>query len=982
MPHIVGRQVGPYLLTARLGGGAMASVYRAVDQRSGTPVALKILLPDADETVRERFRLEAQTVSSLDHPHIVHTLEVSHGLDARPDDPSDAGYDRTFIAMELVEGPSLGDLLERVGALNGTDSCALLAPIAHALAYAHASNIVHRDVKPSNILLRRVAPGTPHSVRVTVLDDPVVPLLSDFGIARALDAPDLTSLGRTIGTPAYMSPEQCAGNREIDGRADLYALGAVFYRCLVGRPPYLGTTTQILYAHVYDPVTVPEEALRFLTPLQIEILRRSLAKEPSSRYAEALQMAEDLEVAGGRPLVSGLPSGPQEATGRPDPQAFAIDGLDGSPGPLATPADPQTMTMPDLGATVPAATTSSLRVIVPGSAAVPGAQQPPAAPAAPASVAAPLPVAQPAGGRLVVPPAGVDVPGAGLGPRAVVARHIPYAPALSAVELASDDGRAPGARRRGLLFGLLLAVPMVLLLGLGIAALLDFRLPSFRGNGQSPAASLVTPSPDAAAAVAFGSATPAVPTTPTAAPVPTFTPTPTATPGPPPTPVGDINQYWEDAQAFFEERDWDEALAWLTLVRRIDARFEEERVTTMFFEIALQMAARATARNDYSTAIQQLTQATTLRPQDNHARALLRATEALSKAAGDALPAARRDLQVAYASYGAELVRQERSCDAADFLETALTQSSTPQALDYAVAVRAECNALLDARADQALLESLEGQLLYSTQMQSGAYRIYRVEASPEAESHFLVDSGRQPSLAQDGIRLAFHSARPDAQGLAGFDLSSGLDPGERSVLYTRSPGDAADSPPSWNLEHSRLVFASVDPADSRSRLYTLWVDSADPPSLLTFGQSPAWSWAGDIIAYNGVSPSGEQPGLWLIRPDGTGAVPLTDNGTDIRPAWAPDGSSVVFMSNARSGDWDVFRVSLPEGIVTQLTTDPAQDGLPTISPDGRFVAYVSDRGGSWNIWVQPIDGGKALFLTAIEGSLTNWLEHNLQWIP
>ncbi len=307
---LVGHTLGEYHIESRIGGGAMAAVYRGVNIRSGETVALKILLSDADDTVRQRFRLEAQMVGALNHPHIVRTIDANPGLGSEG---------LTFIAMELVEGQSLGDLLERVHTLNVADSCALLAPIARALAYAHSQNVVHRDVKPSNILLRRVAPGNPHGVRLTVLDDPVVPLLSDFGIARALDAPELTSAGRTIGTPAYMSPEQCAGAREIDGRADIYSLGAVLYRCLVGRSPYTGTTTQILYAHVYDPLTIPDAALRLLSPLMVEILRRSMAKEPADRYLGAGELAADLAVGAsgpGRP-----PSAAHECSERERPCA-------------------------------------------------------------------------------------------------------------------------------------------------------------------------------------------------------------------------------------------------------------------------------------------------------------------------------------------------------------------------------------------------------------------------------------------------------------------------------------------------------------------------------------------------------------------------------------------------------------------------------------------------------------------------------------
>ncbi|MBK8049779.1 MAG: serine/threonine protein kinase [Anaerolineales bacterium] len=169
-----------------------------------------------------------------------------------------------------------------------------------ALAYAHREGVVHRDVKPGNILLRPVSPGAARSVQLESLEHPVVPLLSDFGIARVLDAPELTSAGRTVGTPAYMAPEQCAGSREVDGRADVYALGAVLYRCVSGRLPFTGTTTQILHAQVYDPLTIDDAVLRILPPIFVEMLQRSMAKNPEDRYATADQMADDLALAAGR----------------------------------------------------------------------------------------------------------------------------------------------------------------------------------------------------------------------------------------------------------------------------------------------------------------------------------------------------------------------------------------------------------------------------------------------------------------------------------------------------------------------------------------------------------------------------------------------------------------------------------------------------------------------------------------------------------
>ena len=262
----------------------MATVYRAVDERSNRAVAIKVLRPDADNVMRERFRREAETHSNLNHPNIVQILDVGQA----------PGNGLTYIAMELVDGPNLSEVMEETVRLTPADAARLLEPIATALDYAARQGVIHRDVKPSNVLLRRVHDDTPNAVRIAALDVPVLPLLSDFGIARALDAPELTSVGRTIGTPTYMSPEQCADSHEIDGRSDLYSLGAVFYRCIVGRPPYSGTTTQILHAHVYDPLTIPDDVLAGLPQLAVSILRRTLAKDPDQRYRDGGELAADL----------------------------------------------------------------------------------------------------------------------------------------------------------------------------------------------------------------------------------------------------------------------------------------------------------------------------------------------------------------------------------------------------------------------------------------------------------------------------------------------------------------------------------------------------------------------------------------------------------------------------------------------------------------------------------------------------------------
>lgn len=348
---IIGRQIGRYLIQRFLGSGGAASVYQAYDQVEGQAVALKMLSSAADEKTLARFRREAMTSGALRHPHIVRTIQV--GMSPSGDVP--------YLAMELIDGESLSELLGRTNILSPIESCALLEPIASALAHAHAAGVVHRDVKPSNILLRPVDAGYRWGVQLESLDHPVVPMLSDFGIARSVDSPDLTSTGRTVGTPSYMAPEQCAGRRGIDGRSDVYSLGAVLYRCLAGRPPFSGSTTQILHAHVYEPLRIEEDLYQRLPPLVIEILQRSLSKTPDERYTNANEMAVALAQVAGRP---------------PTPK-------------IGDDLDPQsdftrTMTMSSLPAEEP--TQSNYTVLVPGDSAASRQVDPPSTDSARPSV--------------------------------------------------------------------------------------------------------------------------------------------------------------------------------------------------------------------------------------------------------------------------------------------------------------------------------------------------------------------------------------------------------------------------------------------------------------------------------------------------------------------------------------------------------------------------------------------------------------------
>lgn len=925
-----GQELGPYVLVERLGGGAMATVYRAIDRRNQRQVAVKILLPDADAIMRERFRREAQTHRVLDHPNIVRIYDVGESRETG----------LTYIVMELVEGPNLSEVMEETLRMSPVDTARLLEPIARALDYSGRQGIIHRDVKPSNVLLRRVAPDRPDAIRLSSLDEPVLPLLSDFGIARALDAPELTSAGRTVGTPTYMSPEQCADSHEIDGRSDLYSLGAVFYRCIVGRPPYSGSTTQILHAHVYDPLTIPEEVLGTLPPAAVTILRRSLAKEPSQRYANGAEMAADLRALLGDAGASGddtatmaaLPSVRQGAT-----QAVLIPGpeLLAAGGAASRPAD-----------------------FIPVEAV-------PLRPVTPAALPRRRPRRRWIGALIGAALAAVVLlGGAGLafnllpeGLVATLAATPSAAPAVArgATPTNADRPDLPNAR------------------------------PETAGAGsETPPGETVT-SP---AAPAAASPTPPPKETPDVA---SSTPSPPAaastgtialllgTPSILPTPAGNIEDFWEEARAAFADQDWDGTLAYLTFVRRMNPQFERPAVEELLFDSWIGLAAQYLGENQLEAASELLDAALALRPAEPRVAEIARNLDALISPDRSDTQMARWTLARALLVHGANLADAGKPCLAAAQLEAAGRVLPDQDVPELVAANRVACIRARLEEAARAELAKLQGELLYST-YEGNRYRLYRMPAALDGASTLLLDDATQPARQRLGSLLAYRSTAPAAEGIAVVDLRGGGGTAARGEELTTAPGDAHDGPPGWNPAARRLVYASTV-IDNRSRIFV--VDAAGPgePTDLVPGRDPAWHPVADSIVYNGVDDAGGNPGLWLMNSAGGARTQLTANGNDIRPAWTPDGQTVVFMSQ-RDGNYEVYRIDLADSRILRLTNDPAQDGLPAVSPDGKWVAFASDRGGFWRIWVTPIDGGDAYPLANINGELTSWLEHAIQWVP
>ena len=289
-----------YRIDREIGRGGMATVYLADDLKHHRQVAIKVLHPELGAWLgAERFLSEIRITARLQHPHILPLLDSGEVRAGQPEQSNASSL--LYYVMPYVVGETLRTRLERERQLGVEDAVRIAKEVAGALAYAHARSVIHRDIKPENILLARPDAGGQQPV-----------LLSDFGIARSLDAAGdrLTGSGITVGTAAYMSPEQATAEREIDGRTDIYSLGCVLYEMLSGQPPFTGPTTpSIIRQHL---VTEPRPIanLRPAVPGSVSAaLERALGKNPGDRFSVVSQFGDALGPPESTPVsAAALPS--------------------------------------------------------------------------------------------------------------------------------------------------------------------------------------------------------------------------------------------------------------------------------------------------------------------------------------------------------------------------------------------------------------------------------------------------------------------------------------------------------------------------------------------------------------------------------------------------------------------------------------------------------------------------------------------------
>jgi serine/threonine protein kinase len=301
----VGSEIGGYRIEAEAGRGGMGIVYKATQLALDRPVALKLIAPElaSDEEFRERFKRESRIAASIDDPNVIPVYEAGEedGL--------------LFITMRFVEGTDLRQLLIQEGRLDSERAAAIIAQVADALDAAHAHGLVHRDIKPGNILIAKRG-RRDHAY------------LTDFGLTkhRASKA-GLTKTGTWVGTLDYVAPEQIQGG-EIDGRTDVYALGCVLYQCLAGQVPFeRDSDIAKIWAHIADPPRPLREIVDVAPPLEY-VVAKAMAKEPSERFDTAGDFGR--AAAGAADGRAGTPAPPPRAAPAPPPPPSAA-------GPLAPP---------------------------------------------------------------------------------------------------------------------------------------------------------------------------------------------------------------------------------------------------------------------------------------------------------------------------------------------------------------------------------------------------------------------------------------------------------------------------------------------------------------------------------------------------------------------------------------------------------------------------------------------------------------------
>lgn len=483
----------------------------------------------------------------------------------------------------------------------------------------------------------------------------------------------------------------------------------------------------------------------------------------------------------------------------------------------------------------------------------------------------------------------------------------------------------------------------------------------------------------------------------------------------------------QKAEEQVAQQNWAQAASTLLQVRDLDPTYQPERVSELLYQANYELGLQLITPDQIEQAVQAFDLALAERPDDAEA-SVQRAKAALylegktaedtdwQKAAKAYEQLYRDDAQYldvqarlteVYEALGDALVEQEEWCQAeVQFLQAIriagsntlqLKADSSHQRCQEQTVAQANGGATPQAIVAASAAESSSAGAITSTTVTTkpasaanqpaaaAAGTIYYTAFNPnEARWEILaIPAGggapktvaihaTMPAVSPDHRYLVYHSELIDAEGFHRLDLTSGED--VRITLVQR------DILPRWGPDSSRFVFVAQEPATGRWQVYLGFADGKSNPLILRDGRTPDWSPIGNLVAYQGTDPVGNNPGIYVVPFDGGEAVRLTNHESDRAPDFSPDGSQIAYMST-KGGNWDIYTISTAGSAPRQITTSPGQDGLPVWSPDGSQLAYVSDAGGSWGIYVIGAQGGTPRKVTPWDGTkLADWLMAQIWW--
>lgn len=916
--RLTGIRLGGYFLIRRLGRGGMATVYLARDEKLQREVAVKVLhgIDATDENFQARFQQEALATARLEHPNIVRLYD--YGREG----------DYTYMVMEYCPNGSLHEVLLKAShqgrMLEQEYIVSVVSQVAQALDFAHRHGIIHRDVKPSNILFARDGR----------------PVLADLGVAKAFAGPKLTRTLAAIGTPEYMSPEQGRGE-EIDHRTDLYSLGVVLYELLSGHPPFTATTPWgIIKQHISEELPPIRQRNPAVPPGLAAVVAKAMAKAPSDRYQSGQELAKALRAQVEPAHAVAFPSGPIP----PAP----------TPSYAPSPAPKRRSSGLLVGIIALALALTGVLAVV-AMMLVPGLQFGPfqgkqqgavvtvVAAATPTLVATATPA--PPTATATVPATVEVVAAADDTMTATVAAVTATAPPVTATatEAVKVDPKAtpvPTATSQPVATPLLTDTPkpkptlkpQAQPAETQPGIVVDFENFGEWRRGNEPYGTLTQTSERASAGNFAGKLAYDMPAVDNNYVV--FRRVPAATiPGQP----GSLTmQVYGDSSGHYLN-------AWIQDSAGEVRQFSFGRVVHAGQWQPMTLALDATA--DW--------------PQGHISGPDNGKLDYPIKLYGLVLDAIA-DKAVSGALYLDDLEAGGGGVSTATASGESARATPTPEAGGQQPPPAA----------------ALHGHIVFVAGSDANA-RVVAVDAATGSAAD-VANNATQPDVRSDG-RVVYNGVGGGREDL----FTVNLDGSQARMISMHSE----DSYPHWSPSGASVVFHSSLQGDGTDRIYIQWdANTTQEASILQIsgqdilGQYPTWlpNWR---VAYSGCdywNGGGSRCGVWTIESNGSGnPIQLTQRRDD-RSADAY-GNTVLYSSQA-SGNWDVYGIPASGGEPRNLTNSPSQDVNPTYSPDGNSIAFLSDREGRWSIWVMGADGSNPRRLIDVPAS--SWDRERLAWGP